>query len=172
MYGRTEDCVDAYRVLLMSESWWEYLNRVTKRASQVEIAKAARVDPATVSRWKLGKTIPSADSVIAVARHFRRNPVEALIAAGYLDKTEAGTPIELRQSAAEISNDQLIELVTTRLRAAPEPERANKVRALKPANQGNDLDHPPNIDVPTAARTLPTEHQNPRPADGDHNHDA
>ncbi|WKK12000.1 helix-turn-helix transcriptional regulator [Rhodococcus ruber] len=156
----------------MSESWWEYVNRVSTRASQVEIAKAARVDPATVSRWKLGKTIPSADSVIAVARHFRRNPVEALIAAGYLDKTEAGTPIELRQSATEISNDQLIELITTRLRAAPDPRNTDKPRGLKPANQGNDLDHPPVTGLPAAARTLPTEHQNPRPADGDHNHDA
>ncbi|MBY6678234.1 MULTISPECIES: helix-turn-helix domain-containing protein [unclassified Rhodococcus (in: high G+C Gram-positive bacteria)] len=102
----------------VGETWWEYLNRVTDRASQVEIARAAGVDPASVSRWKLGKNTPSADRVIAVARHFGRNPVEALVVARYLEPREVDASIELAASAAALTDDELITAVRRRLELA------------------------------------------------------
>lgn len=101
----------------VGETWWEYLNRVTDRASQVEIAKAAGVDPASVSRWKLGKNTPSADRVIAVARHFGRNPVEALVVARYLRPTEVDASIELAASADALTDDELLTAIRRRMEA-------------------------------------------------------
>lgn len=99
----------------VGETWWEYLNRVTNKASQVEIARAAGVDPASVSRWKLGKNTPSADRVIAVARHFGRNPVEALVVARYLAPHEVDARIELAASAAALTDDELLVALQRRL---------------------------------------------------------
>lgn len=99
----------------MSETWWEYVNRVTRRAPQVEIARAAAVDPASVSRWKLGKNTPSAESVIKLARHYNRNPVEALTVASYLGSNEVAGVVELGTGASGLANDQLLTALAARL---------------------------------------------------------
>ncbi|MBY6367901.1 helix-turn-helix domain-containing protein [Rhodococcoides corynebacterioides] len=106
------------------ETWWEYLIRVTDKASQVEIARAAGVDPASVSRWKLGKNTPSADRVIAVARHFGRNPVEALVVAGYLQADEVDATVELAASAAALTDDELLTAIGRRLARAADRDDA------------------------------------------------
>lgn len=102
----------------MTESWWEYLMRVTSHASRSEVANAAGVDPASVSRWKTGRNTPSADRVIAVARHYGRNPIEALVAAGYLDPTEVDATVEVAEGTAGLTNEQLLDALRDRLIAA------------------------------------------------------
>lgn len=92
--------------------------RVTSHASRAEVAAAAGVDPASVSRWKTGRNTPSADRVIAVARHYGRNPIEALVAAGYLDPAEVDATIEVAEGTSGLTNDQLLEALRDRLRAA------------------------------------------------------
>lgn len=99
----------------MTESWWEYLMRIAAHAPRAEVAKAAGVDPASVSRWKTGRNTPSADRVIAVARHYRRNPIEALVAAGYLDAREVDATIEVAAGTAGLTNEQLLDALRDRL---------------------------------------------------------
>lgn len=135
------------------ETWWEYLNRVTDKASQVEIARAAGVDPASVSRWKLGKNTPSADRVIAVARHFGRNPVEALVVAGYLEAGEVDATVELAASASALSDDELLTAIGRRLaRAAASGHEAPRDDALRDNDALRDDDAPPPVSELHAAR--------------------
>lgn len=92
--------------------------RVTSHASRAEVASAAGVDPASVSRWKTGRNTPSADRVIAVARHYGRNPIEALVAAGYLNPAEVDATVEVAEGTSGLTNDQLLGALRDRLIAA------------------------------------------------------
>ena len=71
------------------------MRRVTAGATQVQIAEQTGIEQTSISRWLLGKNRPRAELVIQFARAYNRSPVEALIAAGYLNTDEIGGVIEL-----------------------------------------------------------------------------
>ena len=77
-----------------TQSWGDYVRRVSGNATQVQIAETLGMDQTSVSRWLTGRIVPRAETVITVARTYSRSPVEALIAAGYLTTDEAGQVIE------------------------------------------------------------------------------
>lgn len=98
------------------ENWAEYVQRITAGVPQKGIAKATGIDQTGISRWIRGlTTVPRAEKVVAFARGMGADPVEALVAAGYLDPAEVGA-VEVTASAAALSDDALLDEVRIRLR--------------------------------------------------------
>jgi transcriptional regulator with XRE-family HTH domain len=98
-----------------AETWPEYLRRVSAGATQAQIAGRIGVGRLSVCNWLRGKTHPKAETVIDVARAYRRSPVEALIAARYLEPSEAAEPVVIRASLADACADDLGAEVSARL---------------------------------------------------------
>lgn len=90
----------------MPDTWWEYVDRITGGADQKAVATAAGIDTSQVSRWSKGGN-PGAKHVIQFARHYQRPPVEALIAAQYLNEDEAAGIAVLDVSVRDMSPDAL-----------------------------------------------------------------
>lgn len=93
------------RVRYESMSWWEYVQRVTRRGSQHEIARRIGISPSSVNRWKTSD--PKPESVRALAVEYGRPVQEAFVAAGYLqpedvDESASHAPVPLSvEDAAE-----------------------------------------------------------------------
>ncbi len=85
------------------ETWPQYIARVAVGMSQKEIAAAAGIDSSGVSRWRSGENMPRAENVIAFAQSIGREPVEALVAAGYL------TPDQAHAVVIEVHRSQLVD---------------------------------------------------------------
>jgi len=90
--------------------------RITNNAAGAEIARVAKVDGGTVSRWKTGKARPSIESVIAIARNWSRPAVEALIASDYLLAADAAEVVEISRGAADLTDEQLIAEMQRRMK--------------------------------------------------------
>lgn len=69
-------------------TWPTYLRIITDGAPGVEIAKHAGVPNSTLSRWLDGSAHPRPKQVVKVARAYKVDPLQALIAAGYLEPGE------------------------------------------------------------------------------------
>ncbi|MGV1006672.1 MAG: helix-turn-helix domain-containing protein [Candidatus Nanopelagicales bacterium] len=93
----------------MAETWADYTRRITAGATQADIAARTGIEQSSISRWRQGRNTPRAELVVAFARSYDRNPVEALIVAGYLDRNEVGGVIELETSLSVVSTDQLLD---------------------------------------------------------------
>lgn len=98
----------------MAETWADYTRRITAGATQAEIAARTGIEQSSISRWRQGRNTPRAELVVAFARSYERNPVEALIVAGYLDRNEVGGVIELETSLSAVSTDQLLDELSRR----------------------------------------------------------
>lgn len=90
--------------------------RITNNAAGAEIARVAKVDGGTVSRWKRGTVKPSVESVIAIARNWNRPAVEALVAGSYLDAADAAQVIEIGRGASDLTDDELIAEMQRRMK--------------------------------------------------------
>lgn len=94
----------------MVESWAEYVRRATEGTTQVQLAQVTGVAQTAIGRWLRGETqAPRAESVVSFARAIGKEPVEALVAAGYLEPTEAAGHIQVTQPLSEYSTDALLE---------------------------------------------------------------
>lgn len=102
-------------VVPVAETWPEYVRRISGGATQAQIAEHIGVGRLSVCNWLHGKTRPKAETVILVARAYRRSPVEALIAASYLSSAETEQPVEIRVSLAEVDSRDLGAEVLRRL---------------------------------------------------------
>lgn len=116
----------------MHETWPQYLQRVTQGVDRKTIAHAADIDPSGVSRWITGTTArPKAEKVVAFARGLKLNPIEALVAAGYLNPTEVGGAVEVVRNLSDLSDSELMDEVAARLSrsdgviVAYEPQRSD-----------------------------------------------
>lgn len=98
-----------------TETWPEYLRRIAGAATQSQIAEQIGIGRLSVNNWLHGKTRPKAETVIAVARVYGRPPVEALLAAQYLEPTEVEQPIEIKPSPRGITDADLAAEVHRRL---------------------------------------------------------
>lgn len=96
-------------------TWAEYVH--STGATRKEIATAAGVSPSIVSRWLSGENRPSAENVVAFARAFQLRPVEALMAADYLEPGEVDGAFEVMFSPTTLSDRDLIAELTQRLSA-------------------------------------------------------
>jgi transcriptional regulator with XRE-family HTH domain len=130
------------------ETFWDYLVRVTDNAAGAEIARIAQVDAGTVSRWKTGKVRPSVESVIAIARNWRRPAVEALVAANYLDATDAAEAIEIGRSASDLADDELLAEIRRRMKGAAHALSTTDAPAPGAQTQTGQAEEVPSSDDP------------------------
>ena len=108
--------------MIVVESWPEYVRRVAGGMRQEQISKTTGISQATVSAWLRGAPgLPKAESVIAFARGFETSPVQALVAAGYLQAEEAA--IKARTPLSEYEELELFEEL--RRRASKRSKRSN-----------------------------------------------
>lgn len=95
--------------------WSEYLRTVAPDAQQREIAQAAGVDQATVSRWRRTEAPPRPENVAAFARAFDRPVLEAFVAAGFLSASEANERPRGRPRLELITDTELLTELSKRL---------------------------------------------------------
>ena len=121
------------------ESWTDYVERILAGISRKEAARQANISEATLSRWinpADGKR-PLAENVISLAKAFHQEPVKALIAAGYLTPDDIpGGVIEIYQARAELSDDELIAELRSRLAERPQRDRVDDI--TRGLTLGND----------------------------------
>lgn len=91
------------------ETWAEYVRRVTRSMSQTEIAEKTGVAQTAIGRWLRGDTgAPRAESVVAFARAVNKPAIEALIAAGYLEPSDATGAAAVQSSIRDFTTDELL----------------------------------------------------------------
>ncbi|TFC92080.1 MULTISPECIES: helix-turn-helix transcriptional regulator [Cryobacterium] len=73
--------------------WPQYLRTITDNAAGARIAERAGIPESTISRWLAGKVEPRPRQVVEVARAYDVHPLQALIAAGYLDDGDMDLPM-------------------------------------------------------------------------------
>ena len=108
----------------VTDTWWQYVVRVAKTDSQKSISEQSGVGETVLSRWKQGKNTPSAEKAIDFARALGRSPAEALVAAGYIRKSEIAGVVEVGMSPAGMSSDELLAELRRRIvtaEAKPSP---------------------------------------------------
>jgi transcriptional regulator with XRE-family HTH domain len=89
------------------ESWPAYVRRIAGGLTQEKIAEKTGLAQTNVGRWLRGAPgAPKAESVIAFAKGFGQPPIEALVAAGYLDAADAATGV--RTALSEYSRKELL----------------------------------------------------------------
>jgi len=104
------------------ESWSDYVARITAGVPREDVAEAAGVNVSSLSRWVNDKVTPKAEKVVEFARALGQSPIEALIAAGYLEPEEAAGVIEVVRSLNDVSNDELLHEVGKRMSAWSRPQ--------------------------------------------------
>lgn len=97
-------------------NWWSYIEQHKGDADQAQVATWAGVNASTVSRWKTGKQRASPEAAAAFARARKRPVLEALVAAEFLTEKEAKVRPAGRPDLSQLTNDELLELVRTRMR--------------------------------------------------------
>lgn len=95
-------------------NWWSYVEEVTRDAQQVAVAIHADIDKSHITRWKQGHE-PGVHFVVKFARAYGRNPLEAMVAAGFITADEAQLR-EVRVGAEDLTDDQLIDEIRARMR--------------------------------------------------------
>jgi transcriptional regulator with XRE-family HTH domain len=89
-------------------AWSDYVRRVTTGLNQVQIAERTGIAQTAIGRWlRADSGAPRADYVVAFARAFNENPVEALIIAGYITAAEAGVE-RVRVPLSEYAPEELL----------------------------------------------------------------
>lgn len=103
------------------ETWHGYVRRVVAGLPREAVATAAGIHQSGVYRWinRNDGSRPRAENVVQFARGIGESPVEALIAAGYLEPGETEGVIEVYQKLADLSDDELVAELTARLRERP-----------------------------------------------------
>lgn len=105
--------------IMVREDWTGYVQRITKDVPREVVAQAAGIHVTGLYRWLRGQGRPRAEQVVGFARGLGQRPVEALIAAGYLEPDEVEGVIEVYQSRKELSDDELLAEIAARLAERP-----------------------------------------------------
>lgn len=101
----------------VTTGWLGYLRTLAgEAASQTAISERTGVDLSTVNRWFMRRQPPSARTVVQVAHAYEVNPIEALIAAGYLDRGDLDLPPAPAVSPRDFSLDDLMFEISRRAR--------------------------------------------------------
>lgn len=97
-------------------TWSDYVHRHTRGLTQTQVAEATGLAQTAISRWMREDTnAPRAEYVVAFARGFNQNPIEALIVAGYITAAEAGAATVVRTPISEYSEVELIDELRRRV---------------------------------------------------------
>ncbi|MEQ4208863.1 helix-turn-helix transcriptional regulator [Actinopolymorpha sp. B9G3] len=93
-------------------AWWEYVQDVTGRASQQEIARRLGIASSSVNRWK--SSDPRPETVRAFAVAFGRPVAEAFVAAGHLrpeDLKDTGDAASVRRGSGLLPVEEAVEAI-------------------------------------------------------------
>ena len=108
---------DDFNAASVTPGWLPYLRTLAgEAASQTAISERTGVDLSTVNRWFMRRQPPSARTVVQVAHAYEVNPIEALIAAGYLDRGDLDLPPAPAVSPRDFSLDDLMFEISRRAR--------------------------------------------------------
>lgn len=97
-------------------SWQEYVKRHVAGRSQVSVAALTGVSQAAVSRWLKGTQGVDAAKAIEFARAVDDEPLNALVAAGFLTPAEAKARPAPAPDFSQLSNQELLDLIGSRMR--------------------------------------------------------
>jgi DNA-binding transcriptional regulator YdaS (Cro superfamily) len=123
------------RVRYESMSWWDYVQRITRRGSQHEIARRLGISPSSVNRWKTSD--PKPESVRALAVEYGRPVPEAFVAAGYMqpedveDASRPSVPLSVEEAAEKIWSLKGLPEETRRLLILELMERSGRDEAAQ-----------------------------------------
>lgn len=109
----------------MAETWPEYLRRISSGQTQAQIAERIGIGRLSVCNWLHGKTRPKAETVIIVATAYRRSPVEALLAASYIQIDQLDQPVDIHTSPSDLPADDIAAEVRRRLIALERARQSN-----------------------------------------------
>jgi len=76
---------------------------------------------------------------VSFARGLGQPPIEALIAAGYLEPQEAAGAIEVMRSREDLSDSELLIELGNRLAERPSRRQVNDITLARPEDAGNDI---------------------------------
>lgn len=90
--------------------WAFYVRRVSRDASQLAISRASGVNQTTISRWydSDAPSAPSARAVVAIARAYKANVIEALVEGGVMTEADAKLRSRRRIDVIDLSTDELL----------------------------------------------------------------
>lgn len=133
-------------------SWAEYVKRHAGDDINRVVADKSGVTEPTVSRWKNGGQGINAAAAAAFARAYGRPVLEAFIAAGFLTADEAKVRPAAAPDYSQLSNDELLELVRSRMQEGG-GAHADRAAPNTPPDSG-----PGSVvrNLPTAASKTPT----------------
>ncbi len=138
--------------------WWNYVVRIAGTDEQKRIADDSKIGTTVISRWFKGHNEPSAKLVVSFARAHNRPPVEALIAAGYLDESDASDTVEVHRGLDGLSDDELLAEVRRRMRGERNVLEANAAAGAssQTSQEKEDLAalSPPEIDDVTVTESI------------------
>lgn len=97
-------------------SWQSYVARTIGADQQKDAAEKAGLDQSAISRWLRSGKPGTAENVAAFARGYRRPVLEAFLAAGFITPAEAKQRPAAEPNLSQLTNDELLELVRTRMR--------------------------------------------------------
>ena len=96
-------------------NWAKYVEHATAGMSQAQIAERTGLAQSAISRWVRGDTeVPRAEYAVIFARSLGRNPVEALVAAGYITTAEAGERVTVNLPLQDYSSHELLQELARR----------------------------------------------------------
>lgn len=115
----------AYNIRLMPETWLDFMRSIRRSESETQAEIAARaggiVDQTTVSRWLKGEGgRPSIEKAVEFARAIGESPIRALVALRYLEPDDLTGEVRLVISPAELTDDALLQELSSRLRTLRE----------------------------------------------------
>jgi transcriptional regulator with XRE-family HTH domain len=118
-------------------TWPSYLSAITDGAAGARIAERTGIPESTISRWFSEKAEPRPKQVVIVARAYGANPVDGLIAAGYLDENELEVPQTRRLQLRDFTDIELAEETLRRIREGNAPVLEAPLDENHPAMNGN-----------------------------------
>lgn len=103
--------------LVHTKSWTDYVKTNSLGDPNYVIAQKVGVDPATIGRWFTGRSDPKPRQVVAFARAYGHNPVNALVAAGFLsaEDFDGDVKIEAPTTLDHISTNTLVDELERRM---------------------------------------------------------
>jgi len=101
---------------VMTLGWATYFRTLTAGASGSETTRRLAVSDSKVSYWRRGERQPTVREAVRIAREYERSPLEALVAAGYMDETDLPESVTIQPLSLGSFTD--IELAEEMLRRA------------------------------------------------------
>jgi hypothetical protein len=99
-----------------AERWAAYVRGLTGDEPQDVVGSKVGVNGSTIHRWRRGSAPGKPPEVAALAVRYGGNVLEAFVAAGYLTPEQANTPPKSLPDWASVTDDELLEQVSTRMR--------------------------------------------------------